>query len=129
MVYTYSEGIESIEDELRSRWLSTAKNNENIVRVLDLVWSERRLMVRTIGEQFELTCTAVYQILTNDLEVRKIGARSKLISFWTPKIFPCLLNRLIVRLKRLWLFHFSTIEYSPQRTTFWDTTEYSNVSE
>ncbi|KAL4113850.1 hypothetical protein QTP88_017411 [Uroleucon formosanum] len=72
---TFSEGREAIEDELRSGKPSTAKTEENVIRVRDLVRSDRRLTVRMIGEQLGLTHTTVHQILTNDLEMRTIWAK------------------------------------------------------
>ncbi|KAL4085370.1 hypothetical protein QTP88_027229 [Uroleucon formosanum] len=68
-------GRETIEDEPRSGRPSTAKTEENVIRVRDLVRSDRRLTVRMIGEQLGLTHTIVHQILTNDLEMRKICAK------------------------------------------------------
>jgi hypothetical protein len=48
----YLDGRESIKDEPRSeRPPSTAKHDENIVRIWDLVQFDRRLTVRMIGEQ------------------------------------------------------------------------------
>ncbi|GFY32510.1 HTH_48 domain-containing protein [Trichonephila clavipes] len=47
----FSEGRESIEDEPHSRRSSVSKTAENIVRVRDLVRSDRRLTVRMIGEK------------------------------------------------------------------------------
>jgi len=69
----YSKGKESIE----GGWPSTAKNDENIVRVRELVRSDRRSTVRMIGERSGLIHTTVHQILTNDLETRKIRTRPK----------------------------------------------------
>lgn len=71
----FSEGIELIEDEPRSRRPSTSKNDENIIRFRDLVRSDRRLTVRMIREQLGLSHTIVHQILTIDLEMRKICAK------------------------------------------------------
>ncbi|XP_026816229.1 protein GVQW3-like [Rhopalosiphum maidis] len=71
----FSEGREAIEDEPRSGRPSTAKTDENVIKVRDLVRSDRRLTVRMIGEQLGLTHTTVHQILTNDLEMRKICAK------------------------------------------------------
>ncbi|VVC25895.1 Hypothetical protein CINCED_3A017953 [Cinara cedri] len=71
----FSEGREAIEDEPRSGRPSTAKTDENVIRVRDLVRSDRRLTVRMIGEQLGLTHTTVHHILTNDLEMRKICAK------------------------------------------------------
>ncbi|GFT52884.1 putative mariner transposase [Trichonephila clavipes] len=47
----FSEGRELIEDESRSGRPSVSKNAENVVRVRDLVRSDRRLTVRMIGEE------------------------------------------------------------------------------
>jgi len=71
----FSEGREAIEDEPRSERPSTAKTDENVIKVRDLVRSDHRLTVRMIGEQLGLTHTTVHQILTNDLEMRKICAK------------------------------------------------------
>jgi len=68
----YLEGRNSIENEPRSGRPSTSKNDENITRVRNLVRSDRRLTVRMIGEQLGLSRTTVHQILTNDLEMKKI---------------------------------------------------------
>ncbi|XP_029342293.1 uncharacterized protein LOC115033595 [Acyrthosiphon pisum] len=68
----FSEGRELIEEEPHSGRPSTAKNDENIIRVRDLVRSDRRLTVRMIGEQLGLSHTTVHQILTIDLKMRKI---------------------------------------------------------
>ncbi|GFW49647.1 uncharacterized protein TNCV_2844271 [Trichonephila clavipes] len=48
---------------------------ENVVRVRDLVRSDRRLTVRMIGEELNLNHTTVHQILTNELKMRKICAK------------------------------------------------------
>ncbi|GFU52865.1 putative mariner transposase [Trichonephila clavipes] len=71
----FSEGRESIEDERRSGRPSVSKTTENVVRVRDLVSSDRRLTVRMIGEELNLNHTTVHQILTNELKMRKIGAK------------------------------------------------------
>ncbi|PRD28296.1 UNVERIFIED_CONTAM: hypothetical protein NCL1_32791 [Trichonephila clavipes] len=49
----FSEGRESIEDEPRSGRPSVSKAVENVVRVRDLVRSDRRLTVRMIGEDHQ----------------------------------------------------------------------------
>ncbi|GFW14293.1 protein GVQW3 [Trichonephila clavipes] len=72
---TFSEGRESIEDEPRSGRPSVSKTAENVVRVRDLVRSDRRWTVRMIGEELNLNHTTVHQILTNDLQMRKICAK------------------------------------------------------
>jgi len=50
----------------------TAKNDENIVRVQDLVRSDRPSTIRMIGEQLGLNHTTVHQILTNYSEMKMV---------------------------------------------------------
>ncbi|GFV46752.1 HTH_48 domain-containing protein [Trichonephila clavipes] len=71
----FSEGRESIEDEPRSGRPSVSKTAANVVRVRDLVRSDRRLTIRMIGEELNLNHTIVHQILTNELKMRKICAK------------------------------------------------------
>ncbi|GFS53965.1 uncharacterized protein TNCV_3761831 [Trichonephila clavipes] len=49
-----------------------SKTAENVVRVRDLVRSDRRLTVRMVGEELNLNHTTVHQISTNELKMRKI---------------------------------------------------------
>ncbi|GFW31802.1 HTH_48 domain-containing protein [Trichonephila clavipes] len=67
----FSEGKESIEDGPRSGKPSVSKTAENVIRVRDLLRSDRRLKVRMIGEELNLNHTTVHQILTNELKMRK----------------------------------------------------------
>ncbi|CAH1959424.1 unnamed protein product [Acanthoscelides obtectus] len=53
---------ESIEDGLRSGKPSSSRTKENIDRIRDLVRSNRRLIVRMIREELNLTLTIVRQI-------------------------------------------------------------------
>ncbi|GFT25173.1 protein GVQW3 [Trichonephila clavipes] len=71
----FSEGRESFENESRSGRPSVSKTAENVVRVRELVRSDRRLTVRMIGEELNLNHTTVHQILTNELKMRKIYAK------------------------------------------------------
>ncbi|GFX72942.1 HTH_48 domain-containing protein [Trichonephila clavipes] len=79
------KGRESIENEPRSGRPSVSKTAENVVRVRDLVRSDRRLTVRMIGEELNLNYTTVHQILTNELKTRKICAKmvQKNLYQWT----------------------------------------------
>ena len=63
------------EDEPRSGRPSSSRTDENVDRIRDLVRSDRRLTVRMIGEELNLTHTTVHQILTNELKMRKICAK------------------------------------------------------
>jgi hypothetical protein len=69
----FSEERESIEDEPRSG--RPSRTDENVDRIRDLVRSDRRLTVRMIGEELNLTHTTVHQILTNELGMREICAK------------------------------------------------------
>ncbi|GFX16250.1 protein GVQW3 [Trichonephila clavipes] len=71
----FSEGRESIENEPRSGRPSVSETAENVVRVQDLVRSDRRLTVRMIEEELNLNHTTVHQISTNELKMRKICAK------------------------------------------------------
>ncbi|GFU24727.1 protein GVQW3 [Trichonephila clavipes] len=71
----FSEGRESIEDEPRSGRTSVSKTAENVVRIQDLLRSDRRLAVRMIGEELNSNHTTVHQILTNELKMRKICSK------------------------------------------------------
>ncbi|GFU77978.1 protein GVQW3 [Trichonephila clavipes] len=71
----FSEGRESIEDEPRSGRPSVSKTAENVVRVQDLVRSDRRLTIKMIGKELNLNHTTVHQILTNEMKMRKICAK------------------------------------------------------
>ncbi|GFV26679.1 HTH_48 domain-containing protein [Trichonephila clavipes] len=53
----FSEGRESIENEPHGGRPSVSKTTENVVRVRDLVRSDRRLTVRMIGEELNLNHT------------------------------------------------------------------------
>ncbi|GFX75139.1 protein GVQW3 [Trichonephila clavipes] len=71
----FSEGRESIDNEPRSGRPSVSKTAENVVRMRDLVRSDRRLTFRMIGEELNVNHTILHQILTNELKMRKICAK------------------------------------------------------
>jgi len=71
----FSEGGESIKDELRSGRLSTSKTDNNVAKVRALVRSDRRLAVRMIASDLHLNRTTVHQISTQELAMRKLCAK------------------------------------------------------
>ncbi|GFX81462.1 protein GVQW3 [Trichonephila clavipes] len=71
----FSEGRDSIENEPRSGRPSVSKTAENIVRIRELMLSDRRLTVRMIGKELNLNHTTIHQILNNELKMRKICAK------------------------------------------------------
>lgn len=52
--------------------LAIARTNENVAKIRDLVHSGRRLTVRTMEEQLNLTHTTVHRILIDELDMNKI---------------------------------------------------------
>ena len=72
---SFLEGREHVEDEPRSGRPSTSKTDENVERVKALVRSDRRLTIRMMGDQLNLNTFTVHQILTEDLQMRKVCAK------------------------------------------------------
>ncbi|CAK9816700.1 Protein GVQW3 [Anthophora quadrimaculata] len=62
----FSEGRESIEDEPRSRRPSSSRTDKNVNRMWNLLCSDRRLTVRMIGEELNLTHTINNWVLHYD---------------------------------------------------------------
>ena len=74
---SFLEGREHVEDEPRSGRHSTSKTNENVEHVRALERSEpSRLTIRMMSEQLNLNTFTRNQILTDDLSMRKICAKS-----------------------------------------------------
>ena len=57
------------------------RTDQNVDRIRDFVRADRRLTVRMIGEELNLSRAVVHQILTNELEMRKICAKMDPKSF------------------------------------------------
>jgi len=74
-VKRFSEGRESATDEERSGRPATSKTEENIAKVCQIVRENRRLTVRSIGEQVNIEREKVRKILTEDLDMRKVCAK------------------------------------------------------
>ena len=65
-----NNGRESVEDDPLPGRPSTSKTDENIVKVRDLVCSDRRLTIREMSHELNLSFYAVQLILTKDLTMR-----------------------------------------------------------
>jgi len=74
MVYKWFErlcnGCESAEEEERSGRPSTSKTQENIERVSEMIQSNRRLTIREISEDLNISYGFVQNILRTDLNMR-----------------------------------------------------------
>jgi len=74
-VKRFSEGRESVTDEEGSGRPATSRTEENIANVRQIVRENRRLTVRSIAEQVNIDRETVRNILTEDLDMRKVCAK------------------------------------------------------
>ena len=94
-VERFSEGRESVTDEERSVWPATSRTEENIAKVLQIARENRQLTVRSISEKVIIDRDTVRKILTKDLDMRKVCAKTvpkelteeqkqrRVFSYWT----------------------------------------------
>jgi len=69
---SFLEGREQVEEEPRAGRHSTSKTDDNVKRVTSLVRSDRRLTLRMISSELNLSRFTVHHILTQDLDMRKV---------------------------------------------------------
>ena len=69
---SFLEGREQVEDEPRAGKSSTSKMDDNVERVRSLVRSDRLVTLRMISSELNLNRFKVHQILTRDLDMRKV---------------------------------------------------------
>ena len=94
----FKEGRESVEDEQRTGRPSTSHTSDNADKVKAVLDSDRRLSLRLIADQVGLPKSIVHEIVTKELQMRKVWPnwfrrfcptkRRKtvcrfLVSFWT----------------------------------------------
>ena len=66
----FRNGCESVEDEERSGRPSTSKTQENVERVTEMIRSNRRLTIREISEDLNISYDSVQNILTAEFNMR-----------------------------------------------------------
>jgi len=71
----FCNGCELLEEEERSGCPSTSKIQENVERVSEMIWSNRRLTIREISEGLNIYYGSVQNILTTDLNMRRVSAK------------------------------------------------------
>ena len=71
----FRNGCESVDDEERSGRPSTSKTHENVERVSEMIRSNRRLTIREIAEDLYISYGSVQNILTTDLNMRRVSAK------------------------------------------------------
>ena len=72
---SFLEGREQVEHEPRTGRPSTSKTLDNVERLRSLVKSDRRLKLRMVSSELNLHRFTVHQILTRDLDKRKVCAK------------------------------------------------------
>jgi len=78
----FRNGCESVEDEERSGHPSTSKTQENVERVSEMIRSNRRLTIREISEDLNISYGSGRYILTTDLNTRRVSAK------FVPRVLP-----------------------------------------
>ena len=83
-------------EEPRAGRPPTSNTEDNVERVRSLVRSEHRLMFRMISSELNLNRFTVHQILTQDLDMRKVCAKmvpknlmTRAVICMHLHIFPC----------------------------------------
>ena len=71
----FREGRENIDDNERSGRPSTSQTDQNVEKVRKVLYGDRRLSVRMIGEDCNMPKSNVYRILTDELGMRKVCAK------------------------------------------------------
>ena len=71
----FRNGFESVEDEERSGRPSTSKTQEKVERVSEMIRSNRRLSIREIAQDLNISYGSVQNILTTDLNMRRVSAK------------------------------------------------------
>ncbi|VEN60324.1 unnamed protein product [Callosobruchus maculatus] len=79
----FSEGREDVNDEERAGRPSTSTTDENIDKVKKIVLANRRITVREVAEDLNISIGLCHSILTNDLGMSRVPAKfvPKLLNF------------------------------------------------
>ena len=88
----FRNGCESVEDKERSGHSSTSKTQENVERVSEMIRSNRQLTIREISEDLNVSYRSVQNILTTDLNMRRVSVKfvpQVLTNFCQIKILRC----------------------------------------
>jgi histone-lysine N-methyltransferase SETMAR len=79
-VLLFQRGRSSLEDDERPGRPISTSYEENILKIQQIVRTDRRLKLREIAKDMDISKSSVYKILTENLGMRKISAR------WVPKL-------------------------------------------
>jgi transposase len=70
----FRNGCDSVEDGERSGPPSTTKTRENVERVREMIRSNRRLTIREISEDLNISYGSVQNILTTQFNMMRVSA-------------------------------------------------------
>ncbi|UYV72181.1 K02A2.6-like [Cordylochernes scorpioides] len=88
----FSEGREDVNDEVRAGRPSTSTTNEKINEVEKMILANRRITVREVAEDLNISIGSCHSIFMNDLGLRRVAAKFMLDSV---RDDPNLLQRVI----------------------------------
>jgi hypothetical protein len=71
----FREGRKDVEDERRIGRPSTSRTSNNVAKVKAVVDTDQRLSVRLIADQVRLPKSIVHEIVTTELQMRKVCAK------------------------------------------------------
>ncbi|UYV74547.1 hypothetical protein LAZ67_12000097 [Cordylochernes scorpioides] len=71
----FKEGREEAADEPRSGRPTTARTDENVDRVLEVLRTDRRLSIQQIADTLHMSTFMVHGIVTEGLQMRKVWAK------------------------------------------------------
>ncbi|UYV67049.1 hypothetical protein LAZ67_4003761 [Cordylochernes scorpioides] len=79
----FSEGREDVNDEERAGRPSTSTTDEKINEVKKMILANRRITVREVAEDLNISITSCHSIFINDLGMRRVAAK------FVPKLLNC----------------------------------------
>ncbi|UYV65551.1 hypothetical protein LAZ67_3004671 [Cordylochernes scorpioides] len=79
----FSEGREDVNDEERARRPSTSTTDEKINEVEKMILANRRITVRGVAEDLNISIGSCHSIFINDLGMRRVAAK------FVPKLLNC----------------------------------------
>lgn len=71
----FKDGREDVESDKRSGRPSTSRSDEKIAKVKSAVYENRRITIREISEEVQISFGSVQSILTDDLHMRRVSAK------------------------------------------------------
>ncbi|UYV62539.1 hypothetical protein LAZ67_2000982 [Cordylochernes scorpioides] len=71
----FKKGREEVADEPRSGRPTTARTDEDVDRVLEVLRTDRRLSIQQIADTLHMSTFVVHGIVTEDLQMRKVCAK------------------------------------------------------